>query len=356
LVSWGDATVAKLKDVARYAGVSISTASRVLNDYPHVTEPVRRRVLDAASVLGYRANVVARSMRLGRSHSLGLIVRDMRSGNFGEICAAAEAVAEANGYDLFVCNSNRNPHKERRYLESLLERQVDAVMLFVADDRINNLDVVHREGTAIVLVSSGLSDDRSDRVDTGDAEAAVVATGHLIALGHSRIAFLAWDQQIPSGHERLGGFKAAMARAGLEVDPAWVRYCGVDAARAASEVQFVLDLDTPPTALIAAATDLVPGALVALRDRQLRAPRDISVVAFDDREAARLFDPPLTVMRRNVGDVGRVATELALQRITDPAAPPRKLEIPFSLVVRGSTGPRTRSAAQSEADRRGDPA
>lgn len=310
-----------------------------MRNYPHVTEEVRSRVLASSAELGYRPNAIARNMRLGQTRSLGLVVRDMLSVNFAEICAAAEAVAEANDYDLFVCNSNRSPDKEKRYINSLLERQVAGVIVFVADDSVNNLGGVLDDGKAAVLVSTGLVDERIDRVDTCDEEASTEATRHLIELGHQRIAYLAWGQKIPSGRERLEGYRKAHEEAGIAVISHLVRHCEFDTTKAGAEVEFLMHQPEPPTALIISAANLVPGALGAIHALGLKPPVDLSVIAFDDRDSARLFNPPITVMRRRVSDVGRLAVELVLQRIADPAAPRRRAEVRFSLLQRGSTAP-----------------
>jgi LacI family transcriptional regulator len=326
-----------MKDVARYAGVSVSTVSRVVNDYPHVTDKLRERVLQAAEALGYRTNILARTMRSGRSHSLGLIVRDMLSANFAAICAAAEAVAETNDYDLFVCNSNRDPGKERRYIKSLLERKVDGLILFTADDRINNLDLLENYPTPVVLVSSGLTGVKADRIDTCDEIASMTAARHLAGLGHARIAYLAWGQHIPSGKRRLTGFESVMRAAGKSIDPILVRHCGVDPHRSEIETRFALELDPPPTAVLVSTTDLLPGALTAVRSLDLAVPDDVSVLAFDDREVTRFFDPPITVMKRDVSALGSQAVELLLKRLADPSRPPSTTEVAFSLLARGST-------------------
>lgn len=327
----------KLKDVARYAGVSISTVSRVLNGRPYVKPALQERVLQAVAALDYRANEVARSMRLGASRSLGLIVRDMLSVNFAEICAAAEAVAEENGYDLFVCNSNRSPEKERRYIESLLDRQVDGLVMFTADDRVNNLSPAHERSTPVVLVSSGLDDNRADRIDTNDYMAARTAVQHLTDLGHTRIGFLAWSQTISSGYPRLAGYRASLLEAGLEPDPALIRFCGVDRGRSFVETGFLIDLREPPSALIISAADLVAGALDMLFERDIRIPDDLAVVAFDNVDIARFFRPQLTVLHRDVSAIGRLSTELVLQRIADPSGPAKVVTIPFEIDIGGST-------------------
>ncbi len=326
-----------MKDVARYAGVSVTTVSRVVNDYPHVDAGVRERVLNAAAVLGYRANAVARSMRQGRTRSLGLIVRDMASTNFASICAAAESSAEQRGYQLFVCNSNRDPQKERRYIEALLNRRADGLVIFTADDRVNNLDLTVG-GPPVVLVESELNI-AADRVTSGGEHAAAEATRHLLGLGHRRIAFLAWGQGIHVGKGRLKGFLGAMAEAGITPDVALTRHCGVDPARSGPETRFVLTLDPTPTALLISATDLTPAALSTIRDLQIEVPRDLSVLAFDDREAASFFAPPITVMERHAADLGSQAVELLLDRIEGRLTEGEETRlVPFSLLVRGSTG------------------
>lgn len=332
--------MATIKDVARHAGVSISTVSRVMNEYPHVHPRVRERVQRAAEAIGYRANSLARSMRQGYTRSLGLIVRDMASANFALICAAAEAAAEERGFQLFVCNTNRDTARERRYISALLERRVDGLILFAADERVNNLDLLGESGPPAVLVETDILTDGFDRISSDGESAAMEATRYLLGLGHRRIAFLAWGQAITVGRGRLSGYMKALNEAGLGPDLALVRHCGVDASRAGEETRFALSLRPRPTALIIGATDLTMGALLTVRELGLRVPEELSVVAFDDSEATHFFSPPVTVMSRSVGELGSRAVEILLDRLEGASAgAEQRTVVPFRLLVRGSTGP-----------------
>lgn len=332
-----------VKDVARYAGVSVTTVSRVLNQYPHVVPDVRERVRQACDALGYRANGLARSMRRGFTRSLGLIVRDMGSANFGAICAASESAAGERGYQLFVCNTNRDTNRERRYIAALLERRVDGLVLFAADDRVNNLDLLGDMGPPVVLVESELGGFGQDQITSDGDNAAAAATQYLLSLGHRRIAFLAWGQEVAVGRGRLNGYRRALAMAGITPDVALVRFCGVNHEQAAAETAFALSIQPPPTALLISAGDLTPGALEAVLALGLKVPQQLSVLAFDDREATRFFNPPISLMARKVPELGTRAVELLLDRLEGriPEAP-QSVTVPFSLVVRGSTGPAPR--------------
>jgi LacI family transcriptional regulator len=263
---------------------------------------------------------------------------NMASANFGAICAHAEAAAAAEGYQLFVCNSSRDPARERRYIESLLERQVDGLVLFTADDRVNNLDLLGAGGPPVVLVESELPSETAARVTSDGEAAAAEATRYLIELGHRRIAFLAWGQAVMVGRGRLAGYQRALAEAGLPGDVALVRHCGVDPAAAEPETTFALRTRPGPTALIISAADLVPGALHAVRTSGMQVPRELSVLAFDNREATQFFSPPVTVMARNVPDLGTQAIRLLLEQLEHSPCAKQVATVPFSLVVRDSTG------------------
>lgn len=329
-----------IKDVARYAGVSVTTVSRVMNGYPHVDPRVRERVQRAAEAIGYRANSLARSMRQGYTRSLGLVVRDMASANFALICAAAEAAAEARGFQLFVCNTNRDTARERRYIAALLERRVDGLILFAADERVSNLDLLGEAGPPAVLVETDFLPGGFDRISSDGERAAMEATRYLIGLGHRQIAFLAWGQAVTVGRSRLNGYLKALGEAEIEPDLALVRHCGVDARRAGEETRFALLQQPRPTALIIGATDLTTGALLAVREMGLAVPDQFSIIAFDDSEATQFFCPPVTVMDRAVGELGSRAVEMLLDRLEGaPEDPERRAVVPFRLVERQSTGP-----------------
>lgn len=327
-----------IKDVARHAGVSVTTVSRVINSHPYVQPDLREHVLRSIEALGYRTNMLARGIRQGSTQSLGFIVRDMRSANFSQICSAAEEMAERHGYELFVCNSNRDPAKERRYIGSLIDRQVDGLILFTADDRVNNLDLVNTTAVPVALVSSNLPHEGVDRVASNDLQAAKDATRYLLGLGHQRIGYIGWGLQVPGSQDRLNGYLQAYSEAGIAPDVRMYRTCGTTPDNSQREVNFMLALANPPTALIVAATDLVSGALAAVYESNISIPGELSLLAFDDREITQLHRPPITVMARDIGARGAEAVKLVLSRVKgDLPREPQIVTVPFSLLTRAST-------------------
>jgi LacI family transcriptional regulator len=328
--------VATIKEVARYAGVAPSTVSRVLNGRPFVTDEVRHRVENAVAMLGYRPSSVARSLRMRSTQLLGMVVRDMSNSNFAVICEAAEAAAQERGYSLLVCNSNRSSSKEARYLELLIQRQVDGVLVFVADERVNNLKPWLEQGIPVVLVDSELPVP-IDQIRSDGEHGGYVAARHLLELGHRRIAVLVYSQELVVGRSRLRGCLRAFAEFRVAPDPALVRYCHSSPESAEAEALHVLRVEKP-TALLATSLQLTTGLLRAVGQLGLKVPADLSIVGFDETELTRQYQPTLTVVARDVPAMGAQAVSLLLDRMEQAeVAPPRLVTIPFALRPGGST-------------------
>lgn len=329
--------MATVLDVAKRAGVSPSTVSRVLNGKPYVRAEVKTRVLEAASELNYKANELARSMRRGYSKAIGLVVRDMLSANFGKICAAAEAEAGLHGFELLICNSNRNPEKERAYIQSLVEWQVDGVIVFAADITVDNIKDL-RLNVPIVAASSVTKHEPVDAIDSDWIPATEDATRRLLGLGHTRIGILVWGQYQAGGRSGLEGYLKALEGAGVELDPGLIRHCSHDPDSSSQATIELLGLRSPPTALVVLSPDLTPGALSAIGDAGLSIPTDMSIINIDDSVYAQYHRPPISVMQRDVGLLGSGSVRMLLERLDGEAPGRSRTEVvPFSFNDRGST-------------------
>jgi LacI family transcriptional regulator len=328
--------MATIKDVARHAGVAPSTVSRVLNNRNWVAEDVRLRVETAIQALDYRPSSVARSMRMGTTQTLGLVIRDMNNPNFAVICSAAEASAQERGRTLMVCNANRSCEKERQYLELLLQRQVDGIVLFVSDERVNNCQPLLDHGVPLVTVDSAMAV-ATDQLRTDGEQGGYLAVRHLLELGHRRIAVLAYTQDLLVGRARLEGCRRAFAEFGVEPEPALIRFCQPTMESAEAETEHLLEVPRP-TALVTTSVQLTRGALCAISRRRLRLPDDLSFVGADETDLTRLYQPQITVIARDVPAMGSRAIEMLVDRIDGQfTGPPRLETLPFRLVPGGST-------------------
>jgi LacI family transcriptional regulator len=328
--------VITLDDVARLAGVSPATASRVLNDNERVGAAYRSKVLAAVEASGYRPNRLARSLRKQRSAAVGVVIPDITNVHFAEMIRVIEADAYETGRTVLVCSTAESAEKQARYLSMLDEERVAGVILSPADPKGAEISMLVDHGIPLVTFDREVSDPRVDTVIADNMNAARVATTTLIEAGHRDIAFISGRQEVATGAERLLGFKAAMREAGLKPRIADGQFQTSGGYNAVSKL---MDSANPPHALVIANNVMAVGAVQALRERNLRIPDDVAIAAIDDPIWAQLLDPPLTTVAQSVDAMAHDAMRLLLERIEGYTGPPRRNLHAFELHVRTSSGP-----------------
>jgi DNA-binding LacI/PurR family transcriptional regulator len=343
-----EADVATVADVAKQAGVSVSTAARVLSGSGYASDDTRRVVLEAAKELGYVPNQVARSLRTRKTLLIGLLVGDVENSFYSAIARHVEWVAKAAGYHVVLCNSDDDPTIERDYLQLLEGMRVDALIVTPTGRNRRALDRLLRAGIVIVQMDRRVEGLEADAIVVDNEAGAVSAVAHLIAAGHTRIGILGGELTVPTAQQRLRGYERALEEHGIEVRPELVRSGSFHRDHAIEDATALLDAE--PTAIFAANNLLAEGALVALSQRGIRVPRDVSLVAFDDVEWMSMVDPPLTVVRQPTPDMARGAAELVLRRLQDGATgSPTTMVFHTELVTRGSVAAVRKSKANREA-------
>jgi DNA-binding LacI/PurR family transcriptional regulator len=333
--------MATLKDVARVAGTSVTTASRALNNYDDVAANTRALVVRVASDLGYHPNHIARSLQGTRVYAVGLVIpqlvhRYVDSFWLEFIAGVATTCGEA-GFDLVLC-IGKDLHAEHAHYQRLIRsRRVDGVIVCdirVRDPRISYLRQSHAPFVAFGRV---LGHDDFPWVDVDGASGARGAIEHLLALGHRRIGYLGAPRAYSFTHFRHEGYLDALFAAGIPYDQAIV----VEDLDASSDpyaaVRDFLALENPPTALVACADFLAAGTLRALRSLGVRVPEDMSLVAFDDTLITQHTEPPLTSVRQDNQEIGSRVAAALIQRLRDDSQPPIHELITPSLIVRHST-------------------
>lgn len=323
--------------VARRAGVSAATVSRVLNDDPRVGPNYRRQVQQAVDELGYRPNRLARSLRKRHSATVGVIVSDIGNPHFSEAVRAIEDHAYAHGHTILVCNTDETSAKQRAYLEAMIDERVRGVILSPSDPTDPTVSRLIDLGIAVVAFDREVADPRADAVVVDNVPGANVATSHLIDAGHTRIAFVGGRRDVETGAERLDGYELAMRAAGL-VPRAVDGGFRTDVAREA--VAQLLASRERPSAFIVANNLMTLGVVQALRDARISVPDDIALVAFDDPPWAALMDPPLTVLAQPVRRMATDAMDLLLDRVRGRRTEARRIVHDVELVVRESCGVR----------------
>lgn len=336
----GNLNTATILDVARHAQVSTATVSRVLANHPYVSEKTRRKVLHALRSLGYTPNRLARGLRSGLTHTVGMLIREASNTKFGLIVAAAQDLALGHGYQVLVSSSSMDPDRERRLVESLVELRVDGLIIYAADEERSDLDVLHERGIPTVLIESGLERYPFDRVSSDNVAGARAATDHLLHLGHRRIGLILKNTPIRPTYDRLRGYTEALAARGIPVDESLIVRLGSDPRGMVSAVRALLSTADPPTAIFATTSGLTASLLEALQTLKVAVPGHVSVIGYDDTEFSRLTVPALTVVHRDIPALGRTAMELLLKRLSGELTDgPQSVTLPASLLVRASCTP-----------------
>jgi LacI family transcriptional regulator len=326
-----------LREVAREAGVSVSTVSRVLNDRPFVRSEVRERVMLVTRELGYRPDVAARSMRTGTTGVVALVVSDISNPLFATIAKSADEALSPRGYSLMVANSSNDPAHEEELMAALRQRRLDGLVIAVADEKAAGLRERLEWFQAVVLLDREIPSARADCVLSDHATGFAEAVGHLASLGHARIALIAGTTAQRGSRVRLSTFRQEVQRLGLDSDDELCRAGELtidDGYRAVNEI---LAMPQPPTAIIAGNNQLFAGMFAALRDLNVSIPRDLSVVACEDTELTAFHNPPLDVVRRSLAELGREASELLLARLENPRRRARRVMLPTTFEPRGSS-------------------
>jgi LacI family transcriptional regulator len=315
-----------MSDVARLAGVSIKTVSRVVNAEPGVHADTAERVLAAIERLGFRRNVGALNLRRGSSTgTIGLVLEDVANPFFSGLTRAAEEVARRFGRQVLTGSSDEDPHRERELALEFCARRVDGLIIIPAGRQHGYLLPEIASGTPVVFVDRPPGDVLADTVLVDNVAGAALAVTHLAAHGHQRIAFLGHGAGIFTAVQRLAGFREGCARAGIPFDE---RLVAMGPHTTASITETLRDA----TAVVTGNNRVTVQVLRALA----RAEHRPALVGFDDFELADLLDPPVTVVSLDPAELGKAAAELLFARMNGDREPPRRIVLPPRLIPRGS--------------------
>src|SRR6478736_3612746 len=342
-----------IHEVAKQAKVSTSTVSLVLNGKLERMRPdTSERVLKAVADLGYSTNQMARALKTGFVPTIGLVVPTVANPFWGEFARCVEHAAMARNYQVLLCNAERVPEREQRYVESMLERGIRGVILGSSPLSLKHLSGVTKRGLQVVAfdrLTESTEGLQMDSVRVNNTLGAKLAITHLLQLGHRRIGFVSGPVSSASRRDRLEGYKATLKAAGIEpsADLIWMENVSpTDSEEVATEIGRVAALSLlkradRPTALFAINDMTAVGIYAGIHELGLRVPQDVSVVGFDDIHLCRIMNPPITTVRQPLEQLMKAAVHLLIARLEGKGAPEvENITLLPELMVRGSTAAR----------------
>jgi LacI family transcriptional regulator len=329
-----------IRDIARIAGVSVATVSRVINDRPDVSAETRDAVQRLIRAHNFSTNRSARALSVGRTGLIGLTIPYVLGDYFTAILSGATEALHEEDMRAVLCPTLHQHEREVNLLERLMHGTTDAGILMLPEEPNDELRALQRHGYPFVVVDPRTPPEEGiAAVSAANASGARLATEHLLALGHRRIGAITGPLGWLASSERLNGFRSALSSSGVLPDPDLVHEAAFAPGAGEEAAAALLDLTDRPTAIFAFNDELAISVLQAARQRGLRVPQDLSVVGFDDSEKARITTPALTSVRQPLNEMGRMAITLLLQLLENRQAAGVSVELAIRLVERDSTRP-----------------
>ncbi len=329
--------MATIAEVARKAGVSVSTVSHVVNRTRYVSPATVGLVQDAIAVVGYFPNSLARSLKRASSSSVGLAISAISNPYFSDIICAVETECARLGLTVLLSDTQDDPDKEVAVVQALHQRRVDGIILAPSAAPKRALDYIAGRNLPCVLIDR-MADERFDQIGVGNVEAISALIDHVVSFGHRRIGFVAGQPGFVTTLERLAAYRAALAAHGLDFVADYVIDGNATTACASMAAHRLLSLPQPPTALVTGNNLATIGVMRAIRERGLGVPRDISLVGIDDFEWSDFFEPRLTLVQQPCGELGRQAAGLLMERIGAPDGGRKAIRLAPTLRLRASCG------------------
>jgi LacI family repressor for deo operon, udp, cdd, tsx, nupC, and nupG len=324
--------MADIRTVAAAAGVSIATVSRVLKTPDVVTKATRDKVMAAVEATGYRPNALASGLRRAKSDNIVVVVPFIQNPFFSGVIQGIEGVAFAEGYQVLLGESQNDQARLDSYASMLRSKTADGLILLGAA-----LPSHIPDKTPLVMACEYFPDHRIPAIRIDNEAAARLATDHLIGLGHRRIGKIAGPIDNPLSRDRLAGYRAALAAAGLAFDETLVVEAAFDVESGHAAMTTLLDLPEPPSAVFSSSDEMAIGALKAAREHGKRVPDDLSLVGFDGIRFADFCDPPLTTVVQPNVEIGAAAARMMIGMLKGGEPPLDDIVLPASLLVRQST-------------------
>ena len=330
-----------IKDVARKAGVSTATVSRVLGDFHGVRDKTKKKVLKAVAELNYEINAVARHLRQKKTKTIGIIVENVLSKFCSAIAKSVEDTNNKFGYNTILCNADENPEKELNYLKILKSNRVDGIILTPTGKNSKYVQHLINSGTKVVLLDRLIEGVDCDAILVDNANGAYKAVKHLIDQGYRKIGIVSGILDRTTGAERLKGYLQAIEEVGIAKEDSLIKIGNFKKESGRKLTKELLEQSNKPKAIFTTNIDMSMGALLAIKEKGLTIPEDIGIVCFDDSDWALILEPSITVIRQPVYQLGSTAAELLIKKIEDEEKnldyQPTVFTLNTELIIRNST-------------------
>lgn len=332
--------MANIRDVAKRAGVTPMTVSRVINNSGYVKDETRQRVEAVIEELHYVPNLLSRSLRLKQSNTIGLVISNIYNPFWTMIIRGTEKCASENGYHVILCDSNNSEEKELDHLENLVKRQIDGILIAPIKNSPKPVTFVQNQEIPIVVIGYSMPDAEVDVVRSDTDEASYEIVRMLLDLGHRRIAALSGPDYIITAVDRVSGYKRALSEAGIPIEDELIQFGHFLPEHGYEMAKKMLSLEPRPTAVLTGNNFIAIGVTKALYEAGVRIPEDMSVVTFDGPPPELVIDPFFTMVLQPGFEWGKQAADLLLQRLSGKMdSPCREVILPTQIITYSSTAP-----------------
>ncbi|ENM5881185.1 substrate-binding domain-containing protein [Vibrio metoecus] len=329
--------MATMKDIARLAGVSTSTVSHVINKSRFVSDEIVERVNNAAQQLNYAPSALARSLKMNRTKTIGMLVTTSTNPFFGEVVKGVERSCYHQGYNLILCNTEGDNQRMKASINTLLQKRVDGLLLMCSTLEGERLDVFDRyPDIPIVVMDWGPILFASDKIQDNSLQGGYMAAKHLIECGHKEIGCITGPLIRHQAQMRYEGYKRALAEAGIAINPDWIVESDFECEGGYQAFEKLYQRGKLPSALFVSNDMMAMGVIQAASQRGLRVPDDLSLIGYDDVHIAKFMTPALTTIHQPKYRLGKAAVDTLLYRLENPDTTAQVVQLEPTLVVRSS--------------------
>ncbi|EOW9209473.1 TPA: substrate-binding domain-containing protein [Vibrio cholerae] len=329
--------MATMKDIARLAGVSTSTVSHVINKSRFVSDEIAERVNNAAQQLNYAPSALARSLKMNRTKTIGMLVTTSTNPFFGEVVKGVERSCYHQGYNLILCNTEGDNQRMKASINTLLQKRVDGLLLMCSTLEGERLDVFDRyPDIPVVVMDWGPILFASDKIQDNSLQGGYMAAKHLIECGHKEIGCITGPLIRHQAQMRYEGYKRALAEAGIAINPDWIVESDFECEGGYQAFEKLYERGKLPSALFVSNDMMAMGVIQAASQRGLRVPDDLSLIGYDDVHIAKFMTPALTTIHQPKYRLGKAAVDTLLYRLENPDTTAQVVQLEPTLVVRNS--------------------